>query len=99
MANLVHMAPPSFSRWFRRTIEMTFTDYVNRVRIEECCRQLRSTDKRITTIARDCGFESFSSFNRQFRRLKSCTPGEWRKDRDREDRFVPVESMKPDEQR
>ena len=79
MANLVHMAPPSFSRWFRRTMQMTFTDYLNRVRIEESCRQLRSTDKPVTDIARDCGFESFSSFNRQFRRLRDCTPRQWRK--------------------
>ncbi len=78
MASLVHMAPPSFSRWFRRTIDMTFTDYLNRVRVEECCRQLRYTDKRITVIAKDCGFESFSSFNRQFRRLKGVTPSAWR---------------------
>ena len=92
MASLVHMAPPSFSRWFRRTVQMTFTDYLNRVRIEECCRRLRSSDKRITMIAKDCGYESFSSFNRQFRRLKQCTPGEWRKGGDHEDRGEPVES-------
>ena len=79
MANLVHMAPPSFSRWFRRTMQMTFTDYLSRVRIEESCRQLRFTDKPITLVAKDCGFGSFSSFNRQFRRLKGCTPRDWRK--------------------
>ena len=78
MAGLVHMASPSFSRWFRRTIDMTFSDYLNRVRVEECSRQLRYTDKRITIIAKDCGFESFSSFNRQFRRLKGVTPSAWR---------------------
>lgn len=78
MAGLVHMAPPSFSRWFRRTMQMTFVDYLNRVRVEESCRQLRFTDKPITRIAKDCGFSSFSSFNRQFRRLKDCTPREWR---------------------
>ncbi len=94
MANLVHMAPPSFSRWFRRTIDMTFSDYLNRVRVEECCRQLRFTDKRITVIARDCGFESFSSFNRQFRRLKGRTPSEWRNACDREDDIEAVQSRK-----
>lgn len=92
MASLVHMAPPSFSRWFRRTIDMTFSDYLNRVRVEECCRQLRFTDKRITVIARDCGFESFSSFNRQFRRLKGCTPSEWRSARSHDDDSEAVQS-------
>ena len=92
VASLVHMAPPSFSRWFRHTIQMTFTEYLNRVRIEECCRQLRFTDKRITTIAKDCGFESFSSFNRQFRRLKNCAPGQWRANRVNERAGKPVES-------
>ena len=99
MASLVHMAPPSFSRWFRQTIQMTFTDYLNRVRIEECCRQLRFTDKRITLIAKDCGFDSFSSFNRQFRRLKDCTPGEWRRGKNRADHDEPVESTTTAEQR
>lgn len=78
MAALVHMAPPSFSRWFKRTMQMTFVDYLNRVRIEECCRQLRFTGKPVTVIAKDCGFASFSSFNRQFRRLKGCAPRDWR---------------------
>ncbi len=94
MASLVHMAPPSFSRWFRRTIDMTFSDYLNRVRVEECCRQLRFTDKRITVIARDCGFESFSSFNRQFRRLKDCTPSEWRNACNRDNDDEAVQSMR-----
>jgi AraC-like DNA-binding protein len=78
MSGLVHMAPPSFSRWFRRTMHMTFTDYLNRVRIEECCRQLRFTDHPITVIAKDCGFESLSNFNRQFHRLRDCAPRTWR---------------------
>ena len=78
---------------------MTFTNYLNRVRIEECCRQLRFTDKRITMIAKDCGFESFSSFNRQFRRLKECTPGDWRKGRNHEVPCEPVESTGLDEQK
>ena len=58
---------------------MTFTDYLNRVRVEECCRLLRFSDRSITSIARECGFESFSSFNRQFRRVTACAPGEWRR--------------------
>ncbi len=99
ISNLVHMAPPSFSRWFRRTIEMTFTDYLNRVRVEECCRQLRFTPKRVTTIAKDCGFESFSSFHRQFRRLKNCTPGEWRRNCDDGDNAEPVDLATQDPRR
>ncbi len=79
ISRVVHMAPPSFSRWFKRTMRMTFTQYVNRIRIEESCRQLRSAEKPITVIARDCGYESFSSFNRQFRRQKGCSPSEWRR--------------------
>ena len=37
VAALVHLSPTSFSRFFRRAIGCTLTDYVNQLRVETAC--------------------------------------------------------------
>ena len=54
------------------------SQYVNRLRIEEACRQLSETDMPITQIVFASGFNTKSNFNREFGRVKNVTPSEWR---------------------
>ena len=56
----------------------TFYDFINRYRVEEACRIIdqMATDGRIpmTDVAVRSGFNSISSFNRYFFRVKGVTP-------------------------
>ena len=62
----VHVSPAAFSRFFRRSLGKTFTEYVNDLRCAEAAIQLRKSDKPIAAIAQDCGFSTLSHFNKQF---------------------------------
>lgn len=78
IAELVHMTPQGFSRFFRSTTGRTFVSFVNIVRIMEACRLLVSSKEDITTIAFECGYGNLSNFNRRFMEQKNCTPTEYR---------------------
>lgn len=66
------------SRLFSEQTGMSFTEYVNRFRIHESCYLLTDTDKSITQIAFDCGYDSLRSFYRNFREQIGEAPGEFR---------------------
>lgn len=78
IAELVHMTPQGFSRFFRSTTGRTFVSFVNIVRIMEACRLLVSSEDDITSIAFECGYGNLSNFNRRFMEQKHCTPSDYR---------------------
>lgn len=73
------MSESRFSRFFRRATGNTYTDFVNQVRINRACQLLMSTDRYVTNICYDVGFNNVANFNRRFRELKGVTPTEFRK--------------------
>jgi AraC-like DNA-binding protein len=77
-ARLVHVSPAAFSRFFSREVGKSFTDYINDMRCGETCLLLRATDKPVRLIASECGFETLSHFNRQFRLRFGMSPREFR---------------------
>jgi AraC-like DNA-binding protein len=74
------MTESRFSRFFRRATGNTFTDFVNRVRINRACQLLMESDRPITEICYDVGFNNVSNFNRRFLDIKGMTPREFRRD-------------------
>ena len=61
-----------------RATGLTFTDFVNRARVEKAKRMLMKPAARITEVAYDVGFQSLSHFNRSFRRIADESPTEFR---------------------
>lgn len=74
----VSVSPFHFCKIFKRATGMTFTDFVNRARVEKAKRMLMRPEARITEVAYDVGFQSLSHFNRSFRRIASESPTEFR---------------------
>lgn len=56
----------------------TFTEYLNRIRIEQACRLLQSTNKSISEIALACGYSDSGYFSRIFRKLMGKSPRQYR---------------------
>lgn len=79
LAAMVHLAPESFSRQFKRLTRKTCTAFINDIRLGHACRLLLESDTPITKIAFDCGFRNLSNFNRRFREQYHCSPRDYRR--------------------
>ena len=79
-AGLVYMEPSSFCRYFKKKTNKTFMDYVKSVRIGIAAKLLAETDKQITQICYECGYNNLANFNHYFKVIMKKTPSEYRKD-------------------
>ncbi len=79
------MALSAFSRFFERHVKCSCLDYLNRLRVYKSCQLLAETDIPITVICYDVGYNSLSTFNRNFSRYVKTSPSEFRMGR----RFMP----------
>lgn len=67
------------SRSFRKYLKMSPTQYVNQLRLNYAANQIRFSNKSITDIGFESGFENHSYFHRQFKSTFDITPNEFRK--------------------
>lgn len=79
VASGLGMSESRFSRFFRRATGNTFTDFVNHVRINRACQLLMESDRYITNIGFEVGFNNIANFNRRFLEIKGMTPREYRR--------------------
>ncbi len=73
------MSESRFSRFFRRATGNTFTDFVNRIRVNRAGQLLMETDRLVTHICYEVGFNNVANFNRRFLEVKGLTPSEFRR--------------------
>jgi AraC-like DNA-binding protein len=74
----VGLSRERLSRLFHQSLGINFSEYLTQVRLATAQEQLRRTDRPITEIAYDSGFQSLSQFNRSFAKLESCSPRQFR---------------------
>lgn len=77
--DMVQMSKASFSRHFLKCTGVSFSQFVNQVRISNASRLLHVTEESICSIAFETGFSNLSNFNRIFRKLKGKSPSDYRK--------------------
>jgi AraC-like DNA-binding protein len=53
---------------------MTFTQYLNTIKIAAAIEKLRKNEMSITKIALECGFNTIRNFNRVFKKFTGYTP-------------------------
>jgi len=82
LSQRVGMSESQFSRYFRRATGNNFTDFINRLRITRACELLMDTDRYITNVCYDSGFNNVANFNRRFLEIKGMTPKEFRRQSD-----------------
>ena len=67
------------SRFFHSTFNMSFTNFLNIYRLETAIKLLEETNKKITDIALESGFQSVRSFNNSFRLKFGISPSEYKR--------------------
>lgn len=67
-----------FTRVFRSRMGQTFSEYLTYLRIRSAEELLKNRDVSVADVCAACGYDSVSSFNRNFRKLKGCSPTEFR---------------------
>ena len=72
------MSTVSFNRFIKSRTGKTFIEYINDTRISYATRWLIETDLSIGEIGYKCGFNNIANFNRVFKKLKNCTPSQFR---------------------
>jgi len=78
-ATIACMSVPSFCLYFKRCTHKTYNEYLNEVRLNYACRQLRETNKTVADIGYESGYNTIAHFHRQFLKLKKNTPLQYRK--------------------
>lgn len=78
MAKDLGISKFTLSRVFSGTFHRNFNQYLNEQRLNYVCVHLECTDKSITDIWLDAGFDSQRTFNRVFRERYRMTPREYR---------------------
>jgi YesN/AraC family two-component response regulator len=80
VAEAVHLSPSHFSALMKRESGATFTDHLNRMRIDRAAEMLAGTDREIATVALECGFRDQSYFTKVFKRYRNITPLRYRRE-------------------
>jgi AraC-like DNA-binding protein len=79
MARMANMSESTFSRFFRKFTGKSFVQFLIEMRIAMACKLLIESEKSVIDICHECGFQNLSNFNRQFLKLKACSPRDYRK--------------------
>jgi AraC-like DNA-binding protein len=80
LADHLQIHPNYLSQYINEELSLTFYDYINAKRVEEFKRISHLPEKQhfsLLGLALECGFNSKSSFNRNFKKFVGLTPSEY----------------------
>lgn len=63
-----------FSKRFKKLTGMSFTEYLNIIKVENAIMLLRNNNATMASISRKCGFSSIRNFNRVFKKVTGYSP-------------------------
>ncbi|KAA1261109.1 HTH-type transcriptional activator RhaS [Rubripirellula obstinata] len=70
--------PQSLSRYFRQRLGKTFQQYVIELRLSRAARELLESERAVSEIAFNCGFNNLANFNRLFLARYKVAPRSYR---------------------
>ena len=78
IASIANMTPNAFCRYFKQRTGKAFTVFLNEMRVESAAKLIAGSTENFGNIAQECGFNSISYFNRQFKRIMQTSPMAYR---------------------
>ncbi len=79
VAALTHHSTSAFCRYFKTHTRKSYFRYLSEVRIAYACKLLMEGNLDISEICYASGFNNFSNFHKQFKKIVQLSPGEYRK--------------------
>ena len=79
LANIIGYDYSYLSRYFKKTIGISFNSYVTNYRLSYACYLMENTEQSILQCAYNSGFASLRNFNRCFKESFNITPSHYRK--------------------
>ena len=79
VAEKVGLSPYYFSKLFNEYTDMSFPAYLSSIRVQNAINLLANENLTITECAFLSGFQSTTTFNKQFLDITGCTPRKYRK--------------------
>lgn len=73
-AEYMHFSRPYFSKIFNGIFGMSFTQYLNTLRVSFAIDKLQNTNMSITDVSASCGFNTIRNFNRVFKSMTGYSP-------------------------
>lgn len=78
LADLVHLHPNYFIKYFKKHFSVTPIEYVNAIRLQTATHLLRNqSDRSIQRIAHDVGFNDYRYFSRIFKKKYGVSPSQY----------------------
>lgn len=93
VANEVHVSKNYLSLLFSKFVGLSFSDYINKLRVDKSKKLLENTNLSLLDIALECGFNSQSYFCSVFKKFEKTSPKKFRHNI-QEDGFMPNKSQK-----
>lgn len=79
LGEMVYLNSDYLGRIFKSAVGCSIGEMIQRLRIEEACRLLSSSDRNIADIAMGCGFEDVKFFYTVFKKHMNMLPSQYRK--------------------
>ncbi|MGY0035331.1 AraC family transcriptional regulator [Pedobacter sp. NJ-S-72] len=79
LADFANISVPSFSRYFKTHIGMTYKQFLLDVRVGQACKLLIEGHMNVKQIRYECGFQNVVSFHKQFKEVTGKSPLEYQK--------------------
>jgi AraC-like DNA-binding protein len=79
VARVAYMSATAFCRYFKSRTNKTYTQFLNEIKIGNACKFLIENKMSISQVCFEIGFNNFTHFNSQFKRIAGITPTQYKR--------------------
>lgn len=77
VSEIANMSATAFCRYFKSHTTKTYTQFLNDIKIDNACRLLLDNKLSISQICFETGYNNFTHFNGQFKKITGVTPRQY----------------------
>lgn len=75
----VYLSKSYYCALFKKVTGMSVVEYLQKIRIQKACLLLAESDRKVTEIAEEVGYNDYKFFNKTFKRIMGMTAAEYKK--------------------